>query len=97
MVSKVCSKIVSEFRDISHKAKKKRHVWRCGIAKTLSPEEFTDQAIRHYYRYLVKAQNKSARRASMVTCEMYSHVYPNTPDCRVPKEVAIILNPGLRV
>ena len=67
------------------------------IAKTRSSEEFTDEAIRHYYRYLVKVQNKSAQRAFMVTCEAYEHFYPNTLDWRVPKKVAIILNPGLRV
>ena len=69
----------------------------CGITKTCSSEEFTDEAIRHYYRYLVKVQNKSAQRAFMVTCETYGHFYPNTSDWRVPKEVATILNPGLRV
>ena len=67
------------------------------IAKTRSSEEFTDEAIRHYYRYLVKVQNKSAQRPFMVTCEAYWHFYPNTSDWRVPKEVATILNPGLRV
>ena len=69
----------------------------CGIAKTRSSEEFTDEAIRHYYMYLVKVQNKSAQRAFMVTCEAYGHFYPNTSDWCVPKEVATILNPGLRV
>ena len=67
------------------------------IVKTRSSEEFTDEAIRHYYRYLVKMQNKSAQRAFMVTCEAYGHFYPNTLDWRVPKKVATILNPGLRV
>ena len=67
------------------------------IAKTRSSEEFTDEAIRHYYRYLVKVQNKSAQRAFMVTCEAYGYFYPNTSDWRVPKEVATILNPSLRV
>ena len=69
----------------------------CGIAKTRSSEEFTDEAIRHYYSYLVKVQNKSAQRAFMVTCEAYGRFYPKTPEWRVPKEVATILNPGLRV
>ena len=69
----------------------------CEIAKTRSSEEFTDEAIRHYYRYLVKVQNKSAHRPFMVTCEAYWHFYPNISDWRVPKEVATILNPGLRV
>lgn len=69
----------------------------CGITKTCSSEEFTDEAIGHYYRYLVKVQNKSAQRAFMVTCEVYGHFYPKTPDWRVAKEVAAILNRGLRV
>ncbi len=69
----------------------------CEIAKTRSLEEFTDEAIRHYYRCLKKVQNKSAQRAFMVTCEVYGHFYPKTPEWRVPKEVATILNPGLRV
>jgi len=69
----------------------------CGITKTCSSEEFTDETISHYYRYLVKVQNKSAQRAFMVTCEVYGHFYPKTPEWRVPKEVATILNPSLRV
>ena len=69
----------------------------CGIRKTCSSEEFTDEAVRHYYRHLVKVQNKSAQRAFMVTCEVYGHFYPKTPEWRVPKEVATILNPSLRV
>ena len=67
------------------------------IAKTRSSEEFTDEAIRHYCRYLVKVLNKSGQRAFMVNCEVYGHFYPKTPDWRVAKEVAAILNPGLRV
>ena len=67
------------------------------IAKTRSSEKFTDEAIRHYCRYLVKVQNKTAQRAFMVTCEVYGHFYPKTPEWRVPKEVATILNPSLRV
>ena len=69
----------------------------CEIPKTRSSEEFTDEATRHDYSYLVKVQNKSAQRAFMVTCEVYGHFYPKTLDWRVPKEVATILNPGLRV
>ena len=69
----------------------------CEIAKTRSSEEFTDETISHYYRYLVKVQNKSAQRAFMVTCEVYGHFYPKIPDWRVPREVAAILNPSLRV
>ena len=69
----------------------------CGITKTCSSEEFTDEAVSHYYRHLVKVQNKSAQRAFMVTCEVYGHFYPKTPEWRVPKEVATILNPSLRV
>ena len=63
----------------------------------LASAELKQEAIRRYYTCLVDVQNKTAQQAFMSTCEFYSQINPEIPEWRVPKEVAMILNPSLRI
>ena len=63
----------------------------------LASAELKREAIKRYYNCLVDVQNKTAQQAFMSTCEFYSQVTPEIPEWRGPKEVAMILNPSLRV
>ncbi len=69
----------------------------CECAARNGSEEFKKQAIRRYYACMVNVQERTAQQAFMSTCAFYKYVTPETPDWRVPKEVAMILNPGLRI
>ena len=63
----------------------------------LASAELKREAINRYHTWLVDVQNKTAQQAFMSTCEFYSQVNPEIPGWRVPKEVAMILNPSLRI
>ena len=63
----------------------------------LASEELKQEAIKRYYNCLVDVQDKTAQQAFMCTCEFYSQDNPEIPKWRVPKEVAMILNPSLRI
>ncbi len=64
----------------------------CGASAELKRE-----AVKDYYTCLVGVQHKTAQQAFMSTCKFYSQINPEIPDWRVPKEVAMILNPVLRI
>ena len=59
--------------------------------------ELKQESIKRYYTCLVDVKDKTARQAFMSTCEFFSQLNPEIPDWRVPKEVAMILNPDLRI
>ena len=59
--------------------------------------ELKREAIKRYYTCLVDVQDKTAQQAFMSTCKFYSQINPEIPEWRVPKEVAMILNPSLRI
>ena len=59
--------------------------------------ELKQEAIKRYYTCLVDVQDKTAQQAFMSTCKFYSQINPEIPEWRVPKEVAMILNPSLRI
>ena len=63
----------------------------------LASPEFKQEAIKRYYTCLVDVQDKTAQQAFMSTCKFYSQINPEIPEWRVPKEVAMILNPSLRI
>lgn len=63
----------------------------------LASAKLKREAIKCYYTCLVDVQEKTAQQAFMSTCEFYSQINPEIPEWRVPKEVAIILNPSLRI
>jgi len=63
----------------------------------LASAELKQEAIKRYYTCLVDVQYKTAQQAFRSTCEFYSQINPDIPEWRVPKEVAMILNPGLRI
>jgi len=67
------------------------------FATSNGSEEFKKQAIRRYYACMVNVQKRTAQQAFMSTCALYRSVTPETPDWRVPKEVAMILNSDLRI
>ena len=71
--------------------KEEKHCFRIASA------ELKQEAIRRYYTCLVDVQNKTAQQSFMSTCEFYSQINPEIPEWRVPKEVAMILNPSLRI
>lgn len=57
--------------------------------------ELKREAIKRYYTCLVDVQEKTAQQAFISTCKFYIQINPEVPEWRVPKEVAMILNPGL--
>ena len=63
----------------------------------LASEELKQEEIKLYYTCLVDVQDKTAQQAFMSTCKFYSQINPEIPEWRVPKEVAMILNPSLRI
>ena len=63
----------------------------------LASAELKREAIKRYYTCLVEVQEKTAQQAFMSTCKFYSQINPEIPEWRVPKEVAMILNPSLRI
>ena len=63
----------------------------------LASTEFKQEAIKRYYTCLVDVQDKTAQQAFMSTCKFYSQINPEIPEWRVAKEVAMILNPSLRI
>ena len=63
----------------------------------LASAEFKQKAIKRYYTCLVDVQDETAQQAFMSTCKFYSQINPEIPEWRVPKEVAMILNPSLRI
>ena len=72
---------------------KKEENYRFSIASA----ELKQEAIKRYYTCLVDVQDKTAQQAFMSTCKFYSQINPEIPEWRVPKEVAMILNPSLRI
>jgi len=63
----------------------------------LASADLKQEAIKRYYTCLVDVQEKTAQQAFMSTCEFYSQINLEIPKWRVPKEVAMILNPSLRI
>ena len=63
----------------------------------LASAELKQEALRRYYTCLVDVQDKTAQQAFMSTCEFYSQINSEISEWRVPKEVAMILNPSLRI
>ena len=63
----------------------------------LASAELKKEAIKRYFTCLVDVQDKTAQQAFMSTCKFYSQINPEIPEWRVPKEVAMILNPSLRI
>ena len=63
----------------------------------IASAELKQEAIKRYYTCLVDVQDKTAQQAFMSTCKFYSQINPEIPEWRVPKEVAMILNPSLRI
>ena len=59
--------------------------------------ELKREAIKRYYTCLIDVQDKTAQQAFMSTCQFYSQINPEISEWRVPKEVAMILNPDLRI
>jgi len=59
--------------------------------------ELKKEATKRYYTCLVDVQDKTAQQAFMSTCKFFSQINPEIPEWRVPKEVAMILNPNLRI
>ena len=59
-------------------------------------QKLKSEAIKRYYSCLVDVQDKTVQQAFMSTCKFYSQINPDVPEWRIPKEVAMILNPSLR-
>ena len=61
------------------------------------PEELKREAINRYHTCLVDVQEKTAQKAFMPICKFYRQINPEIPEWRLPKKVAMVLNPSLRI
>ena len=63
----------------------------------LASAELKQEAINGYCTCLVDVKDKTAQQAFSSTCKFYGPSDSDIPEWRVPKAVAMILNPGLRL